>query len=66
MVYYKLVKVIINAVGLAKVIIDMEMRYYGLLDFIISNRGAIFTFKFWFSLYYFLSIKKQLSTTFYF
>ena len=64
-VYYELVKVTINVLELAKVIIDMVVQYYGLSDFIISDPGAIFTFKFCFSLCYFLGIKKQLSITFY-
>ena len=64
MVYYKPVKVIINASGLAELIIDVVVRYYGLPDSIISERGAIFTSIFWSSLYYFYSIKRLLSMTF--
>ena len=65
MVYYKLVKVTIDASGLAKVIIDMVVRHYGLPDSIISDLRAIFTSKFWSSLCYILGIKRQLSTIFY-
>ena len=36
-VYYKLVKTIINAVGLVEIIIDIVIRYYSLSVFIISN-----------------------------
>lgn len=36
-VYYKLVKVMINAARLAKVIIDMIVRHHGLLKSIISD-----------------------------
>ena len=64
-VYYKPVKVIIDALGLAEVIINVMLRYYGLPDSIISDQGAIFTSKFRSSLYYFLSIKRRLSTAFY-
>ena len=64
MVHYKPVKVTINAPGLAEVIIDVVVRHHGLPDSIISDWGAIFTFKFWSSLCYFLRIKKNLSTTF--
>lgn len=35
-VYYKLVKFTINASGLAKVIFDVIVKYYGILDFIVS------------------------------
>ena len=64
MVHYKPVKVTINAPGLAEVIIDVVVRHHGLPDSIISDREAIFTFKFWSSLCYFLGIKRRLSTTF--
>ena len=65
MVHYKLVKVIINAPKLAKVIINMVVQYYDLLDSIINDCRAIFMFKFWSLLYYFFDIKKQLSIIFY-
>ena len=64
MVYYKLVKVTINAPGLAKVIIDVVVQHYGLPNSIISDREAISTSKFWSLLCYFLDIKQQLSTVF--
>ena len=63
-VYYKPVKVIINTLGLADMIIDVVGRYYNLPDFIISDQRAIFTSKFWFLLYYFLGIKQYLSIVF--
>ena len=65
MVYYKLVKVSINAPDLAKVIIDMVMRYHSLPDSIVTDWGSLFTSKFWLLLCYFLGIKRRLSTTFY-
>ena len=46
MVHYELVKVTINAPGLAEVIIDMVIQYHGLPDSIISDQGVIFTSKF--------------------
>ena len=64
MVHYEPVKVTIDAPGLAEVIIDVVVRHHGLPDSIISNRGAIFTSKFWSSFYYFLGIKRRLSTVF--
>ena len=64
MVWYKPVKVIINTPKLAEVILNVVMRYHGLPNSIISNRGAIFTSKFSFSLCLFLGIKKWLFTTF--
>ena len=64
MVHYKPVTVIIDAPGLAKVIIDVVVQHHGLPDSIISDRGAIFTSKFWSSLCYFLGVKRKLSTVF--
>ena len=64
MVHYKPVKVTINAPGLVEVIIDVVVQHHGLPDSIISDRGAIFTSKFWSSLCYFLGIKRRLSTAF--
>ena len=63
-VHYELVQVTIDASGLAKVIIDVVVRHHGLPDSIISESRAIFTSKFWSSLYYFLGIKRRLSTAF--
>ena len=63
-VYYKPVKVIINALGLAEIIIIVVVRHHGLPDSIITNRGSLFTSKFWSLLCYFLDIKRRLSTAF--
>ena len=46
MVHYKLVKITIDAPGLAEVIIDIVIRYYGLFDSIITDWGSLFTSKF--------------------
>ena len=64
-VYYKPVKISIDAPGLAEVIINIVVRYNGLPDSIVTNRGSLFTSKFWSSLCYFLDIKRRLSITFY-
>ena len=64
MVNYESVKVTIDAPGLAEVIIDVVVRYHGLSDSIVSDRGSVFTSKFWSSLCYFLGIKRRLSTAF--
>lgn len=57
MVHYKPVKTTINADGLARVIINMVVRYHNLLESIINNQDSIFTFKFQLSLCYFFDIK---------
>ena len=64
MVYYNPVKVTINAPGLAGIIINVIVRYYGLSDSIVTDRASLFTLKFWSSLCYFLGIKQKLSTAF--
>ena len=64
MVHYEPVKVTIDAPGLAEVILDVVVRHHGLPDSIVSDRGSLFTSKFWSSLYYFLGIKQRLSTAF--
>ncbi len=47
MVYYKPVKVTIDTLGLAEVILDMVVQHHGLPDSIVSDRGSVFTSKFW-------------------
>ena len=64
MVHYEPVKITIDAPGLAKVIIDVVVRYHGLPDSIITDWSSLFTSKFWSSLCYFLGIKRRLSTAF--
>ncbi len=64
MVHYEPVKVMIDIPGLAKVIIDVVVRFHGIPESIVTDRGSLFTSKFWSLLCYFLGIKKKLSTTF--
>ena len=46
MVYYKLVKVTIDALGLAKIVINIVVRYHSFSDSIFINRESLFTSKF--------------------
>ena len=64
-VYYEPVKITIDAPGLAEVIINVVVRHHGLPHSIVTDRGSLFTSKFWSLLCYFLSIKRRLSTAFY-
>ena len=64
MVPYKPVQTTIDAPGVAKVIIDVIVRHHGLPDSIVSNKGSVFTSKFWSFLCYFLRIKRRLSSAF--
>ena len=64
MVHYKPVKVTIDAPGLEEVMINVVIRHQGLLDFIVTDRGSLFTSKFWSSLCYFFGIKRRLSIAF--
>ena len=64
MMYYKPVKVTIDAPGLVEVIIDVVVCHHGLPDSIVTDRGSLFTLKFWLLLCYFLKVKWRLSTAF--
>ena len=63
-VHYEPVKVTIDSPGLAEVILNVVVHHHGLPDLIVTDRGSLFTSKFWSSLCYFLDIKRRLSTTF--
>lgn len=39
-------KITINVLGLAKVIIDIMVRYYQLSDLIVTNKKLLFNLKF--------------------
>ena len=64
MAYYELVKVTINTLHFAEIIIDMVVRHYNLSDSIVTDLKLLFTSKFWLLLYYFLNIKQKLSIAF--
>ncbi len=64
MVHYVPVKITIDAPDLAKMIINVVVRHHGVLESIVTNQSSLFTSKFWFSLCYFLGIKRKLSTAF--
>ena len=63
-VHYKLVKIILDAPRLAKVIIDVVIRHHGFPDSIVTDRGSLFTSKFWLLLCYFLGIQWRFFTVF--
>ncbi len=65
MVHYEPVKVTIDLSALAEVIIEAVVRHHGLPNSIVSDQGLVFISKFWFSLCYFLGIKRKLSIAFY-
>ena len=37
MIYYKLVKITINALNLAEIIINIKLKYYDLFNLIVPN-----------------------------
>lgn len=59
--HYKPVKEI-DALGLAKVILNVVVWYHGLPNSIISDKSFFFTLKFRSLLYYLLGVKQQLPT----
>lgn len=64
MVYYKPVKSTIDVADLAKVIMDMVVRYYILPGSTIDDENSLLISKFWSLLYYFLDIKQRFSIVF--
>lgn len=50
MMHYKLIKITIGAPGLSEVILNMAVRHHGLPNSIVTDRGSLFTSKFWSSL----------------
>ena len=65
MVYYEPVKIIINALELAKIIFYVVIQHNGLPDFIVIDKNLLFTFKFWLLLCYFFNIKQKFSIAYY-
>lgn len=65
MVYYKLVKIMINAASLAEIMINVVVWYYKLRKSIVNDQGSLFILKFWFLLYHFLGIEEKFSIVFY-
>ena len=51
-------KIIINILSFAKIIINIFVYYYNFFDLIIINKNFIFILKIWL-LYYFFTIKKK-------
>ena len=64
MAHYVPVKTTLTAEQLAEVLIDVLVRYHGLPDSIVSDRGSLFTSHYWSALCHFLSVKRRLSTAF--
>ena len=63
-IYYKPVKVTIDILSLAKVIIDMVVRHQKGPESNVTDQGLLFISKFWSLLCYFLGIKQKLSIAF--
>lgn len=64
-VYYKPMKVMINAFKLAKVIIYVIVWHHNFSNFIVSNQKLLFTLKFLSLHCYFFGIKQRLLFVFY-
>ena len=64
MAHYESVKITIDALELAKGILDVVIWHHGRPNLIVSNIGSLFILKFWLLLCHFLGIKRKLSTTF--
>lgn len=66
MIYYELVKVLNNTSDLAKVMLNIIMKYHNILNFFVGNLGSVFIFKFKLFMYHFSSLKCYLFTYFHF
>lgn len=64
MLYYRSIKVMIDISDLVEVIINIFVRHYGFPELIVTDQNSLFKSKFWSLLYYFVRIKKKLSTAF--
>ncbi len=64
MVHYEPVKFMIDTPGQVEVIMNVVVQYHGVLESIVTDRGLLFTSKFWSLLCCFLRIKRKLSTAF--
>jgi hypothetical protein len=65
MVYFILITINIDIPVLAEFIYDEVMKYHGIFKLIISDRGSIFIFKWWFSFYYYWIIRNRIFIIFY-
>ena len=65
MVHYELVKITIDAPGLAEVIIGVMVQHHSFPNIIVTNKGSLFISKFWLLLCYFFGIQRRLSNAFY-
>lgn len=65
MVYFKSILTILDIKQLAKVLIEIVIKYHSLPNSIMTDQGSLFILKFWSFLCYYFNIKCQLSTTFY-
>lgn len=63
--YYKPVNITVDISKLAKIIINVVIRYYDIPDIIIIDKSLIFILKFWLLFCYFIKIKQKLSIAFY-
>lgn len=63
-VHYETLKTTINIASLAKILIVVLVRHYGLFESIICNGGLLFNSKFWYLLCYIFIIKQKVLLVF--
>jgi len=63
---YIFVTIRIDIAELAKIFFDKIVLRFEMSANIVNNRKFVFTSIFWFAVYFYTQIKKQLSTVFYF
>ena len=65
MAIYLLIIITITIVELAELFFKYVVCRFSILKSIILNRGFLFTSAFWSEIYYYIKIKRRLSTAFY-
>lgn len=57
-VYYKPVFTTLTAKRLTEILIEIVIKYYGPLDYIVIDQRLLFTLKFWSFFYYYLNVQR--------
>ena len=63
--FYFIVLTNINILRLIELLVDRIFAVYGTPIRIVSDRGSLFTSNFWSNLYFYMKIRRKLSTAFY-
>jgi hypothetical protein len=54
----------IDSAGLADIIVEQVIRFFGIPDGIVTDRGSVFTSSYWSNVCYYLKVTRKLTTAF--